>query len=70
MASLAADGVRPDVVLRPLHGAGSARRVAAVLPRPAPTAAATRLLELLREVADDLDAGVGSSAKRPRRGGG
>ncbi|WP_232663105.1 LysR family transcriptional regulator [Pseudonocardia sp. TRM90224] len=51
--SLAAEGVRPDVVLRPLRGAGSARRVAAVLPRtPAP--AARKLLTLLREVAAEL----------------
>jgi DNA-binding transcriptional LysR family regulator len=73
VASLAAEGVRPDVVLRPLRGAGSARRVAAVLPRNAPSAAAARLLELLREVAAELDAAarrVSSSAKEPSRGSG
>jgi DNA-binding transcriptional LysR family regulator len=74
IASLAAEGVRPDVVLRPLRGAGSARRVAAVLPRPAPSAAAARLLELLRAVAAELDAttdgSVSSTSKRPRGGSG
>jgi DNA-binding transcriptional LysR family regulator len=56
VASLAAEGVRPDVVLRPLRGAGSARRIAAVLPRPAPSAAAHRLLVLLQEVVPTLTA--------------
>lgn len=49
--SLAAEGVRPDVVLRPLRGAGSARRVAAVLPAQ-PSAAAREILTILREVAE------------------
>jgi DNA-binding transcriptional LysR family regulator len=66
VASLAADGVRPDVVLRPLTGAGSARRVAAVLPQPAPSATAARLLELLREVAAELDDAARSVSARPR----
>ncbi|GAA1293651.1 LysR family transcriptional regulator [Pseudonocardia aurantiaca] len=57
VASLAADGVRPDVVLRPLRGAGSARRVAAVLPREA-SAAARGFLAVLQEVA----AGLGGPA--------
>jgi DNA-binding transcriptional LysR family regulator len=54
VASLAAEGVRRDVVLRPLRGVGSARRVAAVLPRPTPAAAALRLMNLLREIAAEL----------------
>jgi DNA-binding transcriptional LysR family regulator len=73
IASLAAEGVRPDVVLRPLRGAGSARRVAAVLPRNAPSAAAARLLELLRAVAAELDAAarrVSSRSTEPSRGSG
>jgi DNA-binding transcriptional LysR family regulator len=65
IASLAAEGVRPDVVLRPLRGAGSARRVAAVLPRNAPSAAAARLLELLRAVAAELDAAARRVSSRP-----
>jgi hypothetical protein len=40
----------------PLRGTGSARRIAAVLPRPEPTAAACRLLDLLQEIARELDA--------------
>ena len=51
--SLAAEGVRPDVELRPLRGAGSARRVAAALPAT-PTAAATHLLAQLHAVAAAL----------------
>ena len=51
--SLAADGVRPDVELRPLRGAGTARRVAAVLP-PDPTPAASRLLHHLHATAAAL----------------
>jgi DNA-binding transcriptional LysR family regulator len=51
--SLAADGVRPDVELRPLRGAGTARRVAAVLP-PDPTPAAARLLDHLHATAAAL----------------
>jgi DNA-binding transcriptional LysR family regulator len=54
--SLAAEGVRPDVVLRPLRGAGSARRVSAVLPRDA-SAAASGFLTVLQEVARELGAG-------------
>ncbi|WP_246632273.1 LysR family transcriptional regulator [Pseudonocardia nigra] len=52
---LAAEGVRPDVALRPLCGAGSARRIAAALPLTAPSAAARRLLALLQDIARELD---------------
>jgi DNA-binding transcriptional LysR family regulator len=48
--SLAADGVRPDIELRPLRGAGSARRIAAAVP-PDPSAATLRMLEHLHDIA-------------------
>ncbi len=48
IAALAADGVRSDVELRPLRGAGSARRVVAVVDAAAGPAVEL-LLDLLRE---------------------
>ena len=48
IAALAADGVRGDVELRPLRGAGSARRVVAVVDAAAGPAVEL-LLDLLRE---------------------
>lgn len=52
VAALAAGGVRPDVELRPLRGAGSARRVVAVVDAAAGPAVEL-LLDLLRQGAGE-----------------